>query len=166
MTKLYYEHPKEHWEAAIEEIEKKSYIKAKAKDLYKEGKLTNGQLFIVKEATNAKGEEEWCVATFMNGKFLYAHYNFKDQRIDTLKAKGIAHLLEIVKRKWVDTKQAPWLPSRIQSLKNPDLVIHGARSGQSIDKVLADGKDKKVLEDKEKMESDLKDIDIDVETIK
>ncbi len=161
MSKLYYEHSKEHWEAAIEEIEKKSYTKAEAKQLYKEGKLTNGMLFIVKEATNDKGEDEWCVATIMLDKFIFAHYDFNDGRIDTLKAKGVAHILEIVKSKWVNTAQAPWLPARLQSLENPDNVIHGAKSGQSIDKVLADGTTKKIVKDQDKILSELEDIDVD-----
>jgi len=163
MSKLYYEHPKEHWEAAIEEIEKKAYTKAEAKQLYKEGKLTNGQLFVVKEAVNAKGEDEWCVATFMLDKFIFAHYDSKDTRIDTLKAKGIAHILEIVKSKWVNTAQAPWLPAKLQSLENPDNVIHGSKSGQSIGGVLADGTDKKVIKDKEKVLSELEDVDVNTQ---
>ena len=158
----YKDKPEEYWEGAIEEIEKKCYFKKEARQLYDEGKLTNGQLFTIKGAETRKGKV-WLAAVFMNGKMIYVNYNLKDARLNILKKKGIAHLLDIVKRQWVDTRQAPWLPPRVQSLDNPDDVIHGANSSQGLEQVIGDGSGERVVKDKEKILSELEDVDVDVE---
>jgi len=154
----YRDQPKEHWQSAIEEIEKKCYTKEESKDLYTRGMLTNGQLFLVKGAMNAKGKEEWVVATWMNNKFIFAHYSLNDKRLETLKMKGVAYLLDVVARGWLDTKQAPWLPSRIQQISNPDNIIHGARSGQGLEQVLGDGTGKKVIKKQDQIVSEMEDV--------
>jgi hypothetical protein len=140
----YRDHPKEHWEAALKEIEKKSYSKQEAKDLYKEGKIKNGQIFIIKGAETATTKDLWVAAVFLSGKMFYTPHSKNDRRLDTLKMKSVAHLLEIVKTGWSDTRQAPWLPPRLQNIKNPDLVIHGAKSNDRFEQVLGDGKGERV----------------------
>lgn len=133
--------------------------------MYTQGSLKNGEIFIIKGAETAT-KKLWVCAVFMSGKLVYTKYSADDRRLDTLKMKAVAHLMDIVKREWADTKQAPWLPSRIQNLANPDLVIYGAKSGQSIEQVLGDGVGDKIVSDDEKkvekLMSELEDVKADI----
>lgn len=158
---MYKDHPQEHWKSALEEIEKKTYTKDEAKDLYMRGTLKNGEIFVIKGAETAT-QKLWVCAVFMSGKLVYAKYSMNDRRLDTLKLKGIAHLMDVVKREWADTRQAPWLPPRVQNLANPDLVIYGAKSNQHLEHVLGDGKGEKTVSDSDKLMSELDSVEVDV----
>lgn len=158
---MYKDHPQEHWKSALEEIEKKTYTKKEAQTLYAEGKLKNGEIFVIKGAESAAGGM-WICAVFMSGKLIYAKYSQKDRRLDTLKLKGIAHLMDIVKREWADTRQAPWLPPRVQNIANPELVIYGSKSNQNLEYVLGDGKGDKVIADSEKLMREMEDVKVDI----
>lgn len=154
----YRDEPKEHWEAALKEIEKKQYFRDEAKALYTTGGLKDGEIFIVKGGTGDNGNPQWACAVFIASKMIYAHYDTTDRRIETLKLKAVAHLLDVVKRGFADTKQAPWLPPRVQNIKNPDIIIYGAKSNQKFDEVIESGKEQKIVKEQDEVIEELQDV--------
>ena len=154
----YKDFTKDHWDAALKEIEKKEYFKDEAKSEYALGKIKNGELFIIKGAETAMDKKLWVCAVFMSGKMIYVKHSASDRRLEVLKMKAVCHLMEVVQRGWADTKQAPWLPPRVQNLKNPDLVIHGAKSTDKLERVIGDGKGEQIIKEQEEIVDAVKDL--------
>lgn len=152
MTTLFHSETKEHWDNEIAKIEEKSFTAKEAKQHFADGKLKTGELFILTDGffPNAPEREAWVVGTFIqvegNGKFIYVRHSADDQRLPRLKRMAVAHLIDTVKRGFVDTRQAPWLPARRQSIQDPSIVLHGAKSDSDIDDAGAFKETKQVFE--------------------
>lgn len=145
---------------AVVDIEKRSYFKDEARDLYNQGKLKNGEIFTIKGASDGRNSF-WVAGVYMYGKLSYVKYKGNSSNLDSLKAKGVRALMEIVKRGWADTRQAPWLPPRVQSLQDPNKVIYGSKSNETVEKVLGDGKEKTLMVE-DKLIADLESVQPDV----
>ena len=121
------------WDAEVAKAEKNVYHKDEARKLYAEKKLKDGEIFAVKGCMSQyPGEsaprEDIVLATMVFNKFIFVRFSAKDRRIDRLKRNAVASLMDTVKKGFVNTRQAPWLPHRYQSLKDPDFQLHGADS--------------------------------------
>ena len=158
----YRDQPKEHWEAALKEIEKKQYFKDEARGQYELGKIKNGELFIIKGAETATEKKIWCMAVFLNKKMIYVKHSANDRRLEVLKMKAASHLLDAVKRGWTDTRQAPWLPPKFQNIKRPDLVIYGSKSTESFESASGRTETEKKIKEKDQVIEEVKDVTSEV----
>ncbi len=154
----YRDQSKEHWEAALKEIEKKEYFKDEAKSEYALGKIKNGELFIIKGAETAMEKKLWVMAVFLNKKMIYVKHSANDRRLEILKMKAVAHLLDVVKRGWTDTRQAPWLPPKFQNIERPDLVIHGSKSTATFEQTFGSTKTEKMIKEQDQIVEELQEV--------
>ena len=161
-NRKYYEMDSREWDAAILEIEKKTYSREEAKELYKEGKIKEGEIISIKGASTHAGPVVM-FAVFMSGKFVFCHAPSVAINIRVRKRKLVAHIMDQIEQGMIDTRQNQWLPARLQSPTNPDFVLYGSKSGESVRDVLGKAKSSHVPEilDKELLYNDLDDVKTD-----
>ena len=154
MTTLYHSETKQHWDSKILEIEEKTFKAQEAKQLHKEGKLKDGEIFAVSDGffPSKPQQEVWVIGAFINGTFVFVRHSADDARITRLKRMAVAHIMDIIKRRWIDTRQAPWLTKKLQNIDDPTKVLYSATSMSDIDDNGKFTPDKKIMGEDEAMD--------------
>lgn len=112
-----------HIEQILEKLPK--YRASEAQELNKKGELADGVVFQIDDSDKVKTKEEegehWVLGVFINGKMPYVNYDlglFTEKRLEQLKRKAIASLLNMAESKWIPTAKYPWMPQKYINADN------------------------------------------------
>lgn len=149
MTTRYKSESKEFWDERISEIEERKFTREEARNSYEAGDLKDGEIILVTGEMTREEAPAWVVAVFINQKFIFVKHSANDIRLARLKRLAIAKLFDAIEQKWVDVRQAPWLPVKMQNLEDPTQVLHGKTSNSDFNDRSQFEDEKQVIEEKD-----------------